>query len=149
MQRRREEAAGVSFRKAKVPVASEPPGRTDSKPRRVLPLQRFERPVFRERRWYHGEFLRPESETQGVFSCICAFDCRGRCPHRPGRTDRFYRNLRRIRSFSTGRCRHRPLRTSEKLHSHPPEISVKTTAFCRAEQSSVPANSQLFGKERI
>ena len=59
-QRRREEAAGVSFRKAEVPVASELPGRTHSKPRRVLPLQSCECPRKREYRWYHGDLLRPE-----------------------------------------------------------------------------------------
>ena len=59
-QRRREEAAGVSFRKAGIPVASELPGRTHSKPCRVLPLQSHECPRRREYRWYHGDLLRPE-----------------------------------------------------------------------------------------
>ena len=37
------------------------------------------------------------------------FRCRGRCPHRPGRADRFHRGFWRIRSCGTGRCGHRPL----------------------------------------
>ena len=31
-------------------------------------------------------------ETQGVFSCICAFDCRGRCLHRPAQNSPFLQN---------------------------------------------------------
>ena len=37
--------------------------------------------------------------------------CRGRCPHRPGRTHCFFSNLRRIRNFPVGRCGHRPLQS--------------------------------------
>ena len=37
--------------------------------------------------------------------------CRGRCPHRTGRTHRFYGNLQRIRNFPAGRCGHRPLQS--------------------------------------
>ena len=35
---------------------------------------------------------------------------RGRCPHRPGKTHRFYGNLPQIRNCPMGRCGHRPLR---------------------------------------
>ena len=39
---------------------------------------------------------------------------RGRCPHRPGRTNCFFDNFWRIRNFPMGRCGHRPLRTLTK-----------------------------------
>ena len=39
---------------------------------------------------------------------------RGRCPHRPGRTNCFFDSFWRIRDFPMGRCGHRPLRTLTK-----------------------------------
>ena len=57
----------------------------------------------------------------GESAGTCAFGCRGRCPHRPGRRHRFYGNLRRIRNFPTGRCRHRPLQSNRKMPTNSPK----------------------------
>ena len=92
-----------------------------------------------------GALLRPAGYSDsmkfyGEFAHSCLCECRGRCPHRPGRMHQFYGSLRQIRNFPSGRCGHRPLRTSGKLHPHSPKIPVKTSALCRAEQSPAPTS---------
>ena len=49
------------------------------------------------------------SKIFGESVCTYPRGRRGRCPHRPGRMHRFYRNLRRICNFSMGRQSRRPL----------------------------------------
>ena len=61
-----------------------------------------------------GTLLRPAGYTElskifGESVCTYPLGRRGRCPHRPGRMHRFYRNLRRICNFSMGRQSRRPL----------------------------------------
>ena len=61
-----------------------------------------------------GALLRPAGYTElskifGESVCTYPLGRRGRCPHRPGRMHRFYRNLRRICNFSMGRQSRRPL----------------------------------------
>ena len=66
--------------------------------------------------------------------------CRGRCPHRPGRMHRFYRNLRRICNFSMGRQSRRPLQQPFAL-SVGEDDSVRPRDVPILRESS--ANSQL------
>ena len=81
-------------------------------------------------------FVRIFGESAG----ICAFGCRGRCPHRPGRMHRFYGNLRRIRNFPAGRCRHRPLQSNRKMPTNSPkDFRFSPLPAARPLRRSAPA----------
>ena len=59
-------------------------------------------------------FQRTESRVRPYGSFAIFRDVRrGRCPHRPGGTNRFHGNPRRIRNIFMGRYGHRPLRMFE------------------------------------
>ena len=83
-----------------------------------------------------ADFVRLFGESAGT----CAFGCRGRCPHRPGRMHRFYGNLRRIRNFPTGRCRHRPLQSNRKMPTDSPkDFRFSPLPTARPLRRSAPA----------
>ena len=92
-----------------------------------------------------GALLRPAGYTElskifGESVCTYPRGRRGRCPHRPGRMHRFYRNLRRICNFSMGRQSRRPLQ-------HPFALSVGEDDSVRPRDVPIlresSANSQL------
>ena len=92
-----------------------------------------------------GALLRPAGYTElskifGESVCTYPLGRRGRCPHRPGRMHRFYRNLRRICNFSMGRQSRRPL---QRLLLSPvgADDSVRPRDVPILRESS--ANSQL------
>ena len=92
-----------------------------------------------------GALLRPAGYTElskifGESVCTYPRGRRGRCPHRPGRMHRFYRNLRRICNFSMGRQSRRPLQQPFAL-SVGEDDSVRPRDVPILRESS--ANSQL------
>ena len=92
-----------------------------------------------------GALLRPAGYTElskifGESVCTYPRGRRGRCPHRPGRMHRFYRNLRRICNFSMGRQSRRPLQQPFAL-SVGADDSVRPRDVPILRESS--ANSQL------
>ena len=92
-----------------------------------------------------GALLRPTGYTElskifGESVCTYPLGRRGRCPHRPGRMHRFYRNLRRICNFSMGRQSCRPLQQPFAL-SVGEDDSVRPRDVPILRESS--ANSQL------
>ena len=92
-----------------------------------------------------GTLLRPAGYTElskifGESVCTYPRGRRGRCPHRPGRMHRFYRNLRRICNFSMGRQSRRPLQQPFAL-SVGADDSVRPRDVPILRESS--ANSQL------
>ena len=92
-----------------------------------------------------GALLRPTGYTElskifGESVCTYPLGRRGRCPHRPGRMHRFYRNLRRICNFSMGRQSRRPLQQPFAL-SVGEDDSVRPRDVPILRESS--ANSQL------
>ena len=92
-----------------------------------------------------GALLRPAGYTElskifGESVCTYPRGRRGRCPHRPGRMHRFYRNLRRICNFSMGRQSRRPLQQPFAL-SVGEDDSVRPRDEPILRESS--ANSQL------
>ncbi len=92
-----------------------------------------------------GALLRPAGYTElskifGESVCTYPLGRRGRCPHRPGRMHRFYRNLRRICNFSMGRQSRRPLQQPFAL-SVGEDDSVRPRDVPILRESS--ANSQL------
>ena len=92
-----------------------------------------------------GALLRPAGYTElskifGESVCTYPLGRRGRCPHRPGRMHRFYRNLRRICNFSMGRQSRRPLQQPFAL-SVGADDSVRPRDVPILRESS--ANSQL------
>ena len=92
-----------------------------------------------------GALLRPAGYTElskifGESVCTYPLGRRGRCPHRPGRMHRFYRNLRRICNFSMGRQSRRPLQQPFAL-SVVEDDSVRPRDVPILRESS--ANSQL------
>ena len=92
-----------------------------------------------------GALLRPTGYTElskifGESVCTYPLGRRGRCPHRPGRMHRFYRNLRRICNFSMGRQSRRPLQQPFAL-SVGADDSVRPRDVPILRESS--ANSQL------
>ena len=92
-----------------------------------------------------GALLRPTGYTELSKICgesVCTYPRgrRGRCPHRPGRMHRFYRNLRRICNFSMGRQSRRPLQQPFAL-SVGEDDSVRPRDVPILRESS--ANSQL------
>ena len=92
-----------------------------------------------------GALLRPAGYTElskifGESVCTYPRGRRGRCPHRPGRMHRFYRNLRRICNFSMGRQSRRPLQQPFAL-SVVEDDSVRPRDVPILRESS--ANSQL------
>ena len=92
-----------------------------------------------------GALLRPTGYTElskifGESVCTYPLGRRGRCPHRPGRMHRFYRNLRRICNFSMGRQSRRPLQQPFAL-SVGEDDSVRPRDVPIFRESS--ANSQL------
>ena len=92
-----------------------------------------------------GALLRPAGYTElskifGESVCTYPRGRRGRCPHRPGRMHRFYRNLRRICNFSMGRQSCRPLQQPFAL-SVGADDSVRPRDVPILRESS--ANSQL------
>ena len=92
-----------------------------------------------------GALLRPAGYTElskifGESVCTYPRGRRGRCPHRPGRMHRFYRNLRRICNFSMGRQSCRPLQQPFAL-SVGEDDSVRPRDVPILRESS--ANSQL------
>ena len=92
-----------------------------------------------------GALLRPTGYTElskifGESVCTYPLGRRGRCPHRPGRMHRFYRNLRRICNFSMGRQSRRPLQQPFAL-SVVEDDSVRPRDVPILRESS--ANSQL------
>ena len=92
-----------------------------------------------------GALLRPAGYTElskifGESVCTYPLGRRGRCPHRPGRMHRFYRNLRRICNFSMGRQSRRPLQQPFAL-SVGEDDSVRPRGVPILRESS--ANSQL------
>ena len=92
-----------------------------------------------------GALLRPTGYTElskifGESVCTYPRGRRGRCPHRPGRMHRFYRNLRRICNFSMGRQSRRPLQQPFAL-SVGEDDSVRPRDVPILRESS--ANSQL------
>ena len=92
-----------------------------------------------------GALLRPAGYTElskifGESVCTYPRGRTGRCPHRPGRMHRFYRNLRRICNFSMGRQSRRPLQQPFAL-SVGEDDSVRPRDVPILRESS--ANSQL------
>ena len=92
-----------------------------------------------------GALLRPAGYTElskifGESVCTYPLGRRGRCPHRPGRMHRFYRNLRRICNLSIGVKSRRPLQQPFAL-SVGEDDSVRPRDVPILRESS--ANSQL------
>ena len=94
-----------------------------------------------------GALLRPAGYTElskifGESVCTYPRGRRGRCPHRPGRMHRFYRNLRRICNFSMGRQSRRPLQRPPLSPVGAPTTTLRT--LCRGGRLCPPAGCTDF-----